>query len=164
MVHEPIAAHRWRQASRAALWSGSLASVFSAVALAICGRREEGSAAGPLNGPSQWLWGEKEAYTRQATLRHTAVGYTIHHVTSVGWATLHERAFGMTASPKSTGRHCVEAAATTAVAYYVDYHLTPSRFRPGFKKHLGPLSILLVYASFAGGLAAASALREQWRK
>lgn len=123
-----------------------------------------GSAAGPLNGPSQWLWGEKEAYTRQATLRHTAVGYTIHHVTSVGWATLHERAFGMTASPKSTGRHCVEAAATTAVAYYVDYHLTPSRFRPGFKKHLGPLSILLVYASFAGGLAAASALREQWRK
>ena len=146
-------------ATRAAGSSGTLASVFSAAALAICSKIEEGSAAGGLNGPSQWLWGEREAYTRRATLRHTAVGYTIHHATSLGWATLHERVFGQSPARKSAARHCAEAATSAAFAYIVDYHFTPSRFRPGFKKHLGPRSIFLVYAAFAGGLAAAAVLR-----
>src|SRR5690606_22919091 len=42
---------------RRALFSGSVASVTSTVALAACGRRELASAATPLNGPSQWVLG-----------------------------------------------------------------------------------------------------------
>src|SRR5688572_23695865 len=143
-------------AVRAALLSGTLANLVSAVVLAVCSKREEGSAAGALNGPSQWVWGEEEAYTRRATLRHTAVGYAIHHLTSIGWATVHEHTIGKSRGPKGLLRLGAEAAATATIAYIVDYHVTPSRFRPGFKKHLGPRSIFAVYASFAAGLAAGS--------
>lgn len=62
-----------------AVVSGSAASLASAAALMACSAAHEGSVAGGLNGPSQWLWGESEAYTREATLRHTAAGYAIHH-------------------------------------------------------------------------------------
>lgn len=160
--------HKLRKAARAAVASGTAASVLSAATLAACSKLEEGSAAGGLNGPSQWLWGEEEAYTRRATLRHTAVGYAIHHSTSIMWATLHEYLFGALdadAPRKSAARHCAEAAAMTAGAYVVDYYLTPRRFRPGFKKHLGPRSIFAVYTAFAAGLALASIVREStWRR
>src|SRR5215217_386600 len=83
-----------RSAAQRALFSGTSASISSAVALSICSRIDEGSYVGGLNGPSQWLWGEAEAYTREASVRHTVVGYAIHHLTSVFWATVYERIFG----------------------------------------------------------------------
>jgi hypothetical protein len=136
---------------RAACVSGSNASITSTLALAVCGKLEDGSAAGPINGPSQWLWGEREAYTRELTWRHTASGFVIHHATSVLWATVYESAFG--SERRGFERVCLEAAAIASLAYVVDYHLTPRRLRPGFKKHLGPISIFFVYAAFAAGLA-----------
>jgi hypothetical protein len=141
----------WRCAARRALLSGGAASALSAIALSACGKLEHDAPAAALNGPSQWLWGEREARTRRATLRHTLVGYGIHHAASIFWATLHERQFG--AAPKSAARACAEAALTTSTAYIVDYRLTPRRFRPGFEKHLGPTSLFVVYAAFAAGLA-----------
>jgi hypothetical protein len=140
---------------RAGIVPGTTACLTSAAALAVCSKLESGRAAAALNGPSQWLWGEAEAYTRRATLRHTAVGGTIHQVTSVMWASLHQLAFGP-ATGKSVPRICAEAAVTTATAYVVDYHLTPRRFQPGFEKHLGPRSMFAVYAAFAAGLALAA--------
>jgi hypothetical protein len=147
-----------KQASRAALISGSAASAISATALALGGALEERSAAGPLNGPSQWLWGEEEAYTREPTLKHTALGYAIHHGSSLMWATMYERLFSQGRSQKRTARILAEAAGATAIAYFVDYYLTPKRFRPGFRKHLSDRSIFAVYAGFAAGLAACSLL------
>jgi hypothetical protein len=47
-------------------------------------------AAGPLNGPSQWLFGRRAAHRREADLAHTVTGYAIHHATSVGWAWVFE--------------------------------------------------------------------------
>ena len=46
--------------------------------------------------------GEGEAFTRRATLKHTAVGYTIHHASSIFWALLHERTFGGAAERGAT--------------------------------------------------------------
>jgi hypothetical protein len=132
--------------------------VFSAAALAWRGYADEGSAAGPLNGPSQWIWGETQAYRRDATIR-TAVGYAIHHSTAILWATLYERLLGEQRHPKSIVRHLAEASSMTAAAYIVDYHFTPSRFRPGFKKHLQPASVFAVYAAFAAGLALTQIVR-----
>jgi hypothetical protein len=147
---------RLREAGRAALISGSAASAVSAAALALGGAIEEGSAAGPINGPSQWIWGEEEARTREPTLKHTAIGYAIHHSTSLMWATAYERVFGEGRDRKTAARVFIEAAAATAVAYFVDYYLTPKRFRPGFKKHLSGRSVFAVYAGFAVGLALTS--------
>src|SRR4051812_27953422 len=124
---------RLKEAGRAALISGSAASAVSATALALGGAIEEGSVAGPINGPSQWIWGEEEARTREPTFKHTAIGYAIHHSTSLMWATAYERFFSEGRERKTAARVLTEAAAATAVAYFVDYYLTPKRFRPGFK-------------------------------
>jgi hypothetical protein len=155
--------HQWVRlaaAARRALVSGASASISSALALSICSRIDEGSYAGGLNGPSQWLWGQAEARTRKASLRHTAVGYVIHHLTAVFWAISYERIFGE-AGGKSPLRRCAEAAVSSAGAYVVDYYVTPPRLRPGFKKHVRTPSMFVVYGAFALGLAAASIVRDR---
>ncbi len=149
----------FRQALQRALFSGSCASATSALALALRGRAEEGSAAGPLNGPSQWLWGEREAKTRELSLQHTATGYTIHHLSAIWWAGFYELLSGATGTSKSASRVAAEAAGITAFAFAVDYGLTPRRLRPGFEKHVSARSIALVYVAFAAGLAASTLLR-----
>ncbi|HKQ12812.1 MAG TPA: hypothetical protein VJT80_05225 [Steroidobacteraceae bacterium] len=151
-------------AARRALCSGASASVCSALALSICSRIDEGSYAGGLNGPSQWLWGQAQAYTREASLRHTAVGYIVHHLTSVFWATSYELIFGEPDRRKTPLRRCADAAVSSAGAYVVDYYLTPPRFRPGFRKHLRTPSMYVVYGAFALGLAAASIVRDRNRR
>jgi hypothetical protein len=145
-----------------AILSGTAASLASAAALMAGSRMRDGSWAGGLNGPSQWLWGEPEAYTRRATFRHTAIGYAIHHSTSIFWAVLYEAIFG-TRKKKPALQHCTEAVASAATAYVVDYHLTPRRLRPGFEKHVSPTGMVAVYAAFAAGLAITAILRDRYR-
>lgn len=135
-----------------------MASVTSTVALALCGESEDDSASGPINGPSQWLWGEQEAYTKALTWRHTATGYAIHHAMSLLWGSVYESVC-RSDEPKSLLRICTEAATVASLAYIVDYHVAPARLRPGFKKHLGPWSIVAVYTAFAAGLALATVAR-----
>lgn len=147
-----------------AVVSGSAASLASAATLMACSSFHEGSAAGGLNGPSQWLWGEAEAHTREATLRHTAVGYAIHHATSIFWAVLHETVFGGSRRRKPVLQHCAEAAVSATTAYVVDYHLTPRRLRPGFEKHVSPKGMVAVYTAFAAGLAIAAIARDSRRR
>jgi hypothetical protein len=146
------------QAVKAAVLSGSVASLVSCVALVVCSARDEGRVAAALNGPSQWLWGERALRAKRASLRHTAVGYVIHHASSIFWATLHEWTFGRArgSARQSIPLVCAQAAATTAAAYLVDYYVTPRRLRPGFEKHLEPRSMFAVYAAFGAGLALAT--------
>jgi hypothetical protein len=135
------------------VFSGSLASVTSGVLLAICGAVEGKAPAGPLNGPSQWLWGKRAAYRRRPSWRYTALGYSIHHVVSIGWALLHEKhVAGLVASRPATTRF-LGAAATAALACFVDYQVARGRAQPGFEKQLTRRSLLFVYAAFALGLA-----------
>jgi hypothetical protein len=149
----------WGNAARRGLASGSLASVASAAMLVLCAALENRRPLSPLNGPSQWIWGERTARRSDATLRHTAVGYAIHHASAVMWATLHEKAFDPARRRPSTAE-LSRAAATTAIAAFVDYALTPRRLEPGFEKHLSLPSIVATYAAFALGLAAARARRQ----
>src|SRR5437870_3967062 len=76
----------WNESARAAVGSGAAASLLSAAALALCGWLENRAAAGPLNGPSQWLFGRRAAYRRDPTVRHTLTGYASHHATATGCA------------------------------------------------------------------------------
>ena len=154
---------RWKRGDggevlRSALLSGSSAALASAAALAVCGRIETGSAAAGINGPSQWLWGVREARTNRPSLKHTATGYAIHHATSIFWAALYEATFGRLTRQRETSalQIVAQATATTAAAYFVDYHLTPRRLQPGFEQHVSPRSMLATYAAFAAGLAVAT--------
>lgn len=143
----------WREAFDRALVSGSAASLLSAVALAACGKIERGTPFGPQNGPSQWIWGERAAYRRDASLRYTAVGYGIHHMTSLGWATLHEKHIARLVRDKPFAARLAAAGLTALVANVVDFQLTPRRLKPGFEKQLSRKSLFAVYAAFALGLA-----------
>ncbi len=148
----------WKQAFSRALWSGSWASMLSAAALALCGKIERNSAAAPLNGPSQWLWGEAAARRRRLSVRETLAGYLVHHAVSIGWATLHEKYAARRG--RSLGRDALAVAITAGTACFMDYAVARGRLRPGFEKHLSKRSIALAYGAFALGLL----LREMPRK
>jgi hypothetical protein len=154
-AHETASARResagsrtWGEALREGVATGAVASLFSAAALALLGRLESGAAAGPLNGPSQWLWGRLARHESRPSARHTLAGFLVHHVSASGWAVLHEKLFG--GRGRSAWR---DAALTAAVASFVDYRVAPRRLQPGFEAHLSRPSLLLVYGAFAAGLA-----------
>jgi hypothetical protein len=143
----------WKQASQRALYSGGAAAVLSALALAICGKLERNSPGAPLNGPSQWVWGTPAAYRRGASFRHTVLGYCIHHVASVGWATVHEKHFASRLRGTDLLPHLVAGAVTATLACIVDFRVARGRMQPGFDKQLSRASLALVYMSFGLGLA-----------
>lgn len=145
---------RWRGTLLEAVVAGTLASVLSAAALAIAGRRETPSAAAPINAVSQWLWGRREALAADHTDgRHTLNGYLIHHLASTFWAVLHAAALRNSRVPARPLPALAAAAATSAVAAFVDLRCTPERLTPGFQHRVSPRALAATYAAFAVGLA-----------
>ena len=139
--------------------SGSAGSLLSTLALAASGWRELGDPYAPLNGPIQWLFGRHAALKDGASIKHTLSGYVIHHAMSVFWAVVFERFRGRHRANVTNA--LLPAAATSAVACFVDYRLTPKRLTPGFERRLSRKSLALVYVAFAVGLAAGSVLRSR---
>jgi hypothetical protein len=142
----------WKSSARQALVSGAGAGLISAAVMAAAGKIEGGTAAGPINGPSQWLFGRQAAYRRQPSVRHTATGLIIHCLTAAGWALLHERVFGRNKAAQPASVKLRNAAVTAAAANFVDYKLTPKRLQPGFDVQLSKTSMFAVYAAVAVGL------------
>ena len=134
------------------LISGSLASLFSATALALEGRRHAGSAAGPINAPAHWFWGRQSLRRNDVSAKHTAVGFATHHVSSLFWASFFEALLSRKRWP-GVAEAAGGAAAVTAVAAVVDLKLVPERLTPGFERRLPGRSLGWVYGSFAVGLA-----------
>lgn len=148
----------WKQALREGAIAGSVASVASAAALVVAGRHENGHAAAPVNAISHWIWDRPALYKNRPSLRHTLVGYLVHHGASIFWGTLHARAWGCRPQAKEPGPAVAGAAAAAAVACFVDYRLTPRRLTPGFEHRLSLKSMTAVYVCFALGLALGSIL------
>jgi hypothetical protein len=159
---------RVKSALADAVISGSSASVLSAAVLSGFSKMEEGSAAGGLNGPSQWFLGEEAGYSREASLQQTGLGYGIHHSTSIFWASFYEyfcgRSNGNRLQRISPGQVVMEAVTMATAAYVVDYGLTPKRLQPGFDKHVSPAGMVATYAAFAAGLAITTLLRQRKAK
>jgi len=151
----------WSKALRHSVVPGALASVASTMALAACGKRETGSVFAGVNAISHWLWGGKATRADHPSLRHTLVGYMIHHGCSMFWAALFERTCWRTLDKKEAAATATVAAATTAVACFTDYQLTPQRLRPGFEERLSRPALLAVYAAFGIGLAAGAWLNRR---
>lgn len=146
----------WKQALHEGLVSGSVASLLSAAALALAGRRENGDAAAPVNAISHWVWDRPALYQNGPSIRHTLVGYLVHHTASVFWGVLHARAWGCRPLAKQPGPAMAGGAAAAAVACFVDFRMTPRRLTPGFEHRLSSGALLAVYACFALGLAIGS--------
>ncbi|ANN67075.1 hypothetical protein [Bordetella bronchialis] len=145
---------------RAALWSGSVASLASVAVLAYAGRRERASALAPVNAPSHWLWRDEALHEQGFTLRHTLPGYLIHHGSSVFWAVFFEHL--LLDRPHNAARAAALAAAVAGVAAGVDLKLTPKRLTPGFERQLRPRALVAMYSVFGAALYAAHVLRRRW--
>lgn len=143
----------WKTAMRRALVSGSSASLLSTVALAALGKLETGSAMAPTNAISHWIWGDRAARRDALSLRYTLAGYVIHHLSSTFWAVLFEKLMGERLDRKGPVTILTAATATSAVACFTDYQLTPKRLHPGFEKRLSTPSLAVVYGAFGLGLA-----------
>jgi len=154
----------WARALRTSVVSGGVASLTSLAVLAARGRSEAGRALGPVNAPSHWLWGDAALHRDGASLRYTAVGFVVHHLSSMFWGAVHAAAFGVRRQTAPTLLR--DAAVTTALAAWVDLRLVPRRLRPGFERRLSSPGLAGVYLLFALGLAAGHGLaaRQQRRR
>ncbi|MBB3121550.1 hypothetical protein [Pseudoduganella violacea] len=151
----------WNTTLKQAALPGALASLASAAALALCGRRESGSMFAGVNAISHWLWGDQAVRQDRPTLKHTLAGYLIHHASSMFWAALFERSCKAQLAKQQAARTLALAGAATAVACVTDFQLTPPRLRPGFEQRLSRPSLALVYGAFCVGLAAGALLNRR---
>jgi hypothetical protein len=131
--------------------TGAVASVVSSLAVGLCSARETGRASAGVNAASQWIWGQGAKHHVRPSWRYTAVGYAIHHFSSLLWAGVYE-CWCERAPSSSRAGDARKAVAIAALAGTVDYTVTPQRFRPGFEEHLALPSMGMVYAVFAAGL------------
>lgn len=157
-AHRSALQSRLRGVALRALVSGSVASVVSIAAATALARPRTGSAASASNAPSQWLWGEPARHRHDVTLRHTALGYCIHHASSVFWALAHEDLL-----ERTRARPWQVAPVVAAAAMTVDYAVVPKRLSPGFERHLTRGGLVAVYGAFAAGLALGSRLARRLR-
>lgn len=133
--------------------AGSCASVLSTFTLAYFGRREAHSAAAPINAVSHWYWG-KEALSRQEVdVAHTVVGYTTHHIAASFWAVLLCAFLQRQPQLDTPARLVAASAATSAIACFVDFKLTPERLTPGYEHRVSTRALTYTYIAFAAGLA-----------
>lgn len=139
---------------RNALVSGTAASAASALALAACSKQDARTPFSAVNAVSHWVWGDKAFRRDRPSWRYTALGLAIHHGSALFWGVLFERVFGRRLEQRGPGAVMAAAAATTAVACFTDYQLTPRRLQPGFEQRLSSTSLTAVYAAFGLGLAA----------
>jgi len=133
--------------------AGSAASLLSAAVLAWRGRRETGHAAAPIDAVSHWVHGPKAYRRNQLDLPHTALGFAVHHASSVFWGVLFAALLARRTGPaKTTGA----ALAVTALAAFTDLRAVPDRLSPGFQHRLRPASVAATYLAVACGFILAA--------
>ncbi len=152
---DPQATRGWRALLLRALGSGSAASVASTALVSLRSRQRAGTLPAGTNAASQWVWGEPARRASGWSLRHTLLGFAIHHASSVMWAAGYE-AWGR---KRPSDPALLRGAGVAALAYVVDYHVVPRRLSPGFENRIGATGVAATYAAFAVGLALVDMLK-----
>lgn len=141
-----------------ALTSGSVAGLATTAAVALAGKREAGSALGPVNATSHILWGDAAGRQDKPSLKYTVPGFLLNHLSAVFWAGFYEACFSRRGTPggatQSLAKPVLGAVVVSAGAYLTDYHLVPRRFTPGWEKRLSGKSLAVTYGMLALGLMA----------
>lgn len=145
---------------RGVLFTGTVAGLASALAVALCGRADRGRAAPPVAAISHIYSGGSPRRHADGGLARTVLGLAIHQCASVFWAVFYEALFGRKAADEGRpGRALAGGAAISAAAYFTDYYVVARRFRPGFEVCLSKKSMAIVYAVLAAGFGLAGMLR-----
>ena len=154
----------WKIALREGAVAGTVATLLSTALLAAIGRRENRSAAAPVNAVSHWLWGDESLHADGADLRHTLTGFVTHHLAAVFWASLYSLLHGHRDEAKAPVQAVAGGIATSAVAYVVDYHVVPKRLTPGWEHRMAPGSLAATYGSLAVGFTLGALLLAALRR
>lgn len=152
---------------RRALLSGSTASLLSALAVAWRGHAERAGAWRGINAVSHWRWGERAFKETKPSLRYTLPAVIVHHASSIFWAAIYERWLRrdrQQQEPALAKKIIKRAAGVTALAWFVDFHLTPKRLTPGFERVISKPSLIMTYAAFGCGLSALGLLSAYRKK
>lgn len=140
--------------------SGAIAAMLSSVVVAACSACEARAPFAGVNAASQWFWGRNAKRHVRPSWRYTAVGYLVHHFSSLLWAGVYEAWCLRRPAPAHVSAARAAVVATAACA--VDYTITPRRFRPGFERHISRPSIAAVYVAFGVGLFAGAWARRRY--
>ncbi len=143
--------------------TGAVATAATTATVAFLSQKENGTATAAINAVSHMLWGEEATNTDRLDARHTLAGAGLNAAAVTSWAAMHELMLPRDTRP-SIGRAMLAGAATSAFAYWVDYHVVPKRFTPGFEDRLSKRSLFGVYAVLALALAAGSLTRTRSRR
>jgi hypothetical protein len=135
-----------------AVITSAAASAASAAALAILGAREGRGALRPLHASGHWLQGGRNAARNQPTFVRTGVGLTTHHLATLFWSLLMEKALGP--RKRTLPELAVTGALTSVLAAAVDYLVMPRRLSPGWELALTRKSMAGAFSAMAAGLAA----------
>ncbi len=140
-------------ALRDGLVTGALAAAATVAVLALRGRREQGSAAAPLNAVSHVFWGRRALRENRASVRYTGAGLATHIVSALFWGVVYEKLLGERRARRLAPLLRDTAAASAAIAA-VDFKLVPDRLTPGFEHRLSTPSLFGVYVALGLALAA----------
>ena len=151
----------WGAVLRTGLVAGACASVASTAAVGRRGRSPVGSYVAPTNAVSHVFWTQEALRARRPSMRHTLVGYAIHHASATLWALLFAWLKARRPNANGLAAGLAGAGATAAAACAIDYTITPQRLRPGFAHHLWRKSMTYVYAALALGLALGCAMTDK---
>jgi hypothetical protein len=128
----------------------------------VAGKRETGSYVAPLNATSHVLWGDKAGRQDAPSLKYTAPGFLINHLSAIFWATFYEKWFSRRGTRPGAAKTLLKpvlgAMVVTSGAYLTDYYLVPKRFTPGWEKRLSGKSLATIYGMLALGLVASDLL------
>jgi hypothetical protein len=155
---EPFYPLRPRGLIARAMASGSFAGLATTAAVALCGAREVGSAAAPINATSHVLWGDEAGTVDVIDVKHTVPGLLINTGAGVFWALVYELVLRCSKNPDRVTA-AASGATVGALAYVVDYHLIPRRLTPGWELRLPRRSVAAGFAALGATLAIAGLLR-----
>jgi hypothetical protein len=153
----------WQQALRDSALPGALAAAATAATAAGRGRADSASALAPLNAVSHFLWGDRAAHVRRATLKETGIGVAVNSAASVFWATVFQKLFGEAVERRGVPAALLGGAAVAGLAYLTDYHLVPKRLTPGYEKRVSGRSLALIFGALGLSLGAGALLARRRR-
>jgi heme A synthase len=134
-------------------WRSQAVGAATTGAIALMGQIEDGDAVSPLNAISHIVYGDEAYAQREVSPKYTGTGLVLNQASVGMWVVLYELLFGRARRRGDTSTALLGGAVVSGLAYLIDYHAIPERFKPGFEKHLMPRSLFFIYAMLALALA-----------
>lgn len=145
-------------APKTALIAGASATAATTLTVALAGVVEQGSPWPALNSISKMVRGNHAPWRDDVSWKFTGTGALLNTAAVFSWAAVYAVLRGRRTRTDYV-RAVTAGAATSALAYVIDYHIVPDRLTPGFEKRLSDRSLGLIYAALALGLAASELAR-----